>query len=194
MVVRRFTGRVLSFRTTCERVMSDVWDDVTYAQVLGTDDIGARQLEEVCVGAASFDRELTSLGLIDAVDATPEVQAAAEEERQLLATYGAIRERLRAARAAAEKAVYEARLPRRGRQVVVARGRKVAKGTEGEVIWYGEGKAYGYGQRGEMRVGIKLASGEVVWTAAANVDVVGAPPAPVYKAKVDVRTAWKQAA
>lgn len=91
-------------------------------------------------------------------DATPEVRAAydrylarrAEEARKARAA-----EREREAHA-------EALEPVKGAMVEVFKGRKVAKGTTGVVIWAGEGH---WGPR----VGIKDADGEVHWTAATNV-------------------------
>lgn len=87
------------------------------------------------------------------VDATPEVleayaayTKAREEERRL------------------EQATRSAKMVRRGVPVVVVRGRKVAKGTAGEVFWVGESN---WG----TRVGFKTATQEVVWVSAANVEV-----------------------
>lgn len=88
------------------------------------------------------------------VDATPEVRAA----------YDAWCEALRAeadARIAAERAAE----PSKGKAVRVVRGRKVPVGTEGDVIWYGDGR---YGKR----VGIRDNNGTVHWTAAGNVEVI----------------------
>jgi hypothetical protein len=63
----------------------------------------------------------------------------------------------------------------------VVKGRKVAKGTEGTVIWVGEGKYYGpvpryrstaWSTKGALRIGLKDAEGTVHWTAASNVEVL----------------------
>lgn len=58
----------------------------------------------------------------------------------------------------------------KGTRVRVVRGRKVAKGTEGVIIWLGSstymGKTVG-------RCGIKDDKGTVHWTATANVDTIG---------------------
>lgn len=70
-------------------------------------------------------------------------------------------------RAAANKAM-EATTPRKGKTVTVVRGRKVAKGTTGYVIWEGEDNY------GKARVGIKDEAGEVHWTAASNCQVIPA--------------------
>lgn len=109
-----------------------------------------------------------------AVDATPEVVAAYE------AFCDAARKREREAREAADAA-----LPKRGRRVRVVRGRKVPRGTEGEVIWYGAGKNFGpvpryrggWSTAAPMRVGIKDVAGTVHWTAASNVEVIVAEEA-----------------
>lgn len=103
------------------------------------------------------------------IDATPEVRAKAA------AWYAA--RRLEALKAeAAEKA----RTPAVGKLAKVVRGRKVAKGTEGTIIWVGEGKYYGpipryrsaaWSTKGALRVGLKDAAGTVHWTAASNVEV-----------------------
>jgi hypothetical protein len=67
----------------------------------------------------------------------------------------------------------EAVAPRKGRQVQVVRGRKVPIGTTGEVIWYGEGQAYGYSRYPKMRVGFKVTpDAEPIWIDASNIEVV----------------------
>ena len=58
-------------------------------------------------------------------------------------------------------------MPEKGKTAEVFKGRKVAVGTSGEIIWCGEGK-WGW------RVGIKDAAGEVHWTAMSNVRVTDA--------------------
>jgi hypothetical protein len=104
------------------------------------------------------------------VDATPEVRlkAAAYYAKVNLAS------RLNAAAAAAST-------PAVGKLVKVVKGRKVAKGTEGTVIWVGEGKYYGpvpryrstaWSTKGALRIGLKDAEGTVHWTAASNVEVL----------------------
>jgi hypothetical protein len=84
-----------------------------------------------------------------------------------------------------------------GKTVVVARGRKVPKGTTGVVIWEGAGFdphahtrnwRYSYSPPAPTRVGVKDAAGTVHWTASKNCDVTEAPvvaaeaPAPVVAA------------
>jgi len=70
----------------------------------------------------------------------------------------------------------------KGDEVEVVKGRKVAKGTRGFVIWMGEGfSPRGFNRHGwgnyrngptPARVGIKDEAGTVHWTAASNVEVV----------------------
>lgn len=89
------------------------------------------------------------------VDATPEVIAAWTAWR-VQRSYERIR----------WEAERRAKVLERGRDAKVVKGRKVPVGTVGQVMWVGENK-FGPGQR----VGLRLASGEVVWTNADNVEV-----------------------
>lgn len=97
------------------------------------------------------------------VDATDEVKAAATAYLEKW-IYGGL--------VAANET--NARTPEKGRTVEVVKGRKVAKGTTGEVIWYGKGRKFSPSkwETAPMRVGIKDADGEVHWTNADNVEVV----------------------
>ena len=73
----------------------------------------------------------------------------------------------------------------KGDIVEVVRGRKVAQGTTGTVIWLGEGREsmLGTWRCGRTRLGVKDATGTVHWTAASNVLVTQeAPYAPAPKA------------
>ena len=67
-----------------------------------------------------------------------------------------------------EAAEAEAKKPLKGRTCKVVRGRKVPQGTTGVSVWYGADKW----DKTRMRVGLKLASGEIVWTAASNVEAI----------------------
>lgn len=103
------------------------------------------------------------------VDATPEV-------REKAAAFFAARNL--ESRIAAAKV--EAATPTKGKAVKVVKGRKVAKGTTGTVVWYGEGRYFGARPRfrngwnvaGPLRVGLKDAEGTVHWTDASNVEVI----------------------
>ena len=98
------------------------------------------------------------------IDATPDVLAAYESYRADLA---ASQQRARDAQ--------EAATPRAGKTVRVVKGRKIAKGTVAQVVWYGPGRIYGGSARRQgtppMRVGLKI-NGERVFTDAANVQVI----------------------
>lgn len=63
----------------------------------------------------------------------------------------------------------------KGDVVTVVKGRKVAHGTTGTVIWVGAGIRRGYYGPAPVRFGIKDAEGTVHWTSAANVEVVEIP-------------------
>jgi len=153
-----YAGRVLHIDTTLDRVMSDVWEYMTYATVW--DDAEGRPTKvflrgEGCETSAEAE-----------VDATTETVAA----------YDAWKAARAAEKAAADEARLEAqaearvREVRRGCRAVVARGRKVAKGTEGRVFWLGQGD-YGW------RAGLETDDGQTVWVALSNLDRV-LPPKP----------------
>ena len=74
-----------------------------------------------------------------------------------------------------DRAASKARKVAKGKFVRVVKGRKVPKGTEGEVFWVGPGKAYSYyaAKYGVPdRVGFKTADGTTYWTAASNLEVL----------------------
>jgi hypothetical protein len=92
------------------------------------------------------------------IDATPDVAAAWQAK---LAQERADRERL--------QELVDAAMIVKGKPVRVARGRKVPIGTEGTIGWVGW-QTYGY--RKTLRIGIRTADGEMIFTAASNVNVV----------------------
>ena len=98
-----------------------------------------------------------------APDATPEI----------MEKYDAWREVKRLEAKAAREAI-EAATPYVGKTVVVTAGRKVPKGTEAIVRWYGVGRAFSYyeSKNPTMRVGIQTANGTMYYTAASNVTVI----------------------
>lgn len=110
------------------------------------------------------------------IDATPEVVAAYHEYRERKRVEYAVKQARR-----------EAKVPRKGRLVRVARGRKVPIGTVGTVAWIGDDKYWrgwsgrnawvldqlAYVELGRYRVGIDTDNGRV-WTNAKNVEVVEA--------------------
>lgn len=72
----------------------------------------------------------------------------------------------RARAADAAKAARDEVFALRGQTVEVTSGRKVPKGTRGEVFWVGEGNYGGY------RLGLKETDGTTHWTAATNVTLL----------------------
>lgn len=153
-----YVGRVLDIYGKCERIMSDVWDTVSYAVVL-LDDGSTKTIH---LGTSEFGWDY---------------EAKVDADAQTIADW-------KARVAAAEKAAHEARMkfeaeerakqyeadckrsalaPIKGRTVTVTKGRKVPVGTTGVVVWEGSDS-----YRGEARIGIKDASGHVHYTAASN--------------------------
>lgn len=97
------------------------------------------------------------------VDATPDVIAKAN------AYAAALRfEDLKTAAAAA------ARKPAIGKTVKVVKGRKVPKGTVGDVFYAAPGRKFSYYDRPADRIGLRTADGATFFTAASNVEVVDA--------------------
>ncbi len=143
-------GNTIKIHTVNEQIMSDVWEDVTYAfgydPTLGT-------FRNAPLGRGEYAEE----------DASDEVLALHEE---WLTRQKAAKEALQAYQAADHRA-REAAVVRHGRTVEVFKGRKVAKGTQGVVCWVGE-------TRWGWSVGIKVdGSDKLTFTDKANVRVVG---------------------
>jgi len=112
-----------------ERIMSDVWDIGTFVKVWNPEQ---QRPERFCLGWYNdHGREATS-----EVDATPEVLEAfaAYEARQAAEKA----EREAAYREAERQAEHDR--PARGKIMQVVRGRKIPKGTVGEVVLTGEGQ------------------------------------------------------
>jgi hypothetical protein len=159
MVFESHVGKVVDIDSREERIMSDVWDYVTYATVL-TDD-------------GEFFTRGVGHGNKATVDASPALLAKYKEHVALAAEWAKRTAARAAAKAEKLEAARLAATPFAGKTVVFTKGRKIPKGTKGTVIWFGTGKKYGYGYGpAPMRVGVKDASGTVHWTAATNVTVV----------------------
>lgn len=142
-----YAGRVLD--VGC-RVDSLFESDEYFAVVLGED---GRE-ERVTTGVRPWMMAPGGYSVNEAaIDATAEVIAAARAS--------AVAELTRAAAYASAKAAAEVVT---GKRVRVAKGRKVAVGTEGECFWLGETQ---YGRR----AGIRDDQGQVHWTAYDNVEV-----------------------
>lgn len=117
-------GRVLSVYNREYRALSDVYTNATFALVVDPND----QVVEIMVNA---NFELDVSGGRATVDATAEcLQIKAEHDRKIAAAREA---REAAARQAREEE--ERNRPVKGKQMVVARGRKVPVGTVGTVAY-----------------------------------------------------------
>ena len=132
------------------RVMSDIWDDIHYAIYVDPVE-GIREV--------SCERDAVVL------DATPEALD--------LAAALSARDAVSLARgrydARTDEILHEAGVVERGTRVVVARGRKVPKGTAGEVFWVGSTR---WGWRvGFTPDGVENDGNNGTFTALSNVDV-----------------------
>lgn len=152
-----YEGATLGTTGRDERIMSDVWAWTTYAVVW---DAAEAKIKEVAIGNSEFGSYGEAV-----VDATADARSAALE----YLTAKELEARTRAHDRRVDEIVYAASRPAVGRDVVVARGRKVPKGTVGTIFWVGEST---YGYRRTLRVGLRTADGETHWTAAANCDVL----------------------
>jgi len=149
-------GLVISERyTRCVRVMSDIYSDETYCAVWNPE---TGQIDNVHINSC-FELFTGPYG-VAVPDLTDEYKEAMEDK-------------VRADKKAREQARLDAQIkeaekqwdaPVKGKKMQVFKGRKVPKGTEGEVIWVGASR-YGRG----LRVGLKDAEGTVHWTDAVNV-------------------------
>jgi len=142
-------GQVVATYSEC----ASLWEADRWFAVVAIDDgyetvsLGSQRW-----GSGSLERDVA------AIDVGAEVaEAYAGYLAEKRAREAATAERLR--REAEERRVAK------GKRVRVVRGRKVARGTEGVVIWRGQSNYGGY------RIGIKDAAGEVHWTAESNVEV-----------------------
>lgn len=148
-----YDGKVVGFHVDRSvRIMSDVWEDLHYAEVW---DDSTQSIKRVHIGTTGWDFEGAAT-----VDASPEDMAKAHEYRvaQLIKTYHAENERR------INSAVERATTVEKGKEIEVVRGRKVPIGTRGECFWMGE-------NRWGVAVGIRLANGEAAFTAITNVIV-----------------------
>lgn len=165
-VDRLFVGATLALHYNSTRVMSDVWENIPYATVYNADS-----------GAVEIVWRDRDSAATDTVDATPDVIAAAND--WLLKTATANRKASWDSKV--DAAVARAKAVEKGKTVVVVKGRKVPKGTTGEVFWVGPGKNFGpvpryrggWSVKPDLRIGFN-AAGVTHWTAATNVEVVNA--------------------
>ncbi|MFA6235448.1 MAG: hypothetical protein WC824_14830 [Bacteroidota bacterium] len=122
---------LVASETRCERVMSDIYSDETYAQVWNPE---KGEAEWIHINSC-FELFAGPRGLA-VVDATPETLKARDEWKAELDRKHQYEERLVAEYN--RKQAWDS--PERGKQMRVVRGRKVAKGTEGLVFWVREGR------------------------------------------------------
>ncbi len=120
--------------TTCERVMSDIYADVSHCKVWNP------ELKRAVTLDLGAHFELCSKFGTATVDAPAEILAeVARQAEEAKATAQAAQE---ARRAAEVKAAAEAALnaPEYGKVMVVTRGRKTLIGTVGKVFWMRDGR------------------------------------------------------
>lgn len=151
-------GLVLGKKTICQRVMSDIYSDETYAIVWNPE---KGETQNVHIGSC-FECFFGPWGSAE-VDATDETRSSLASHEAKKAAERAEIERV----AAAVRREEERKRPARGKTLRVVRGRKVPRGTVGECFWMGPDK-FGNG----YRVGIKDENGTVHWTAESNCEVV----------------------
>lgn len=147
-----FDGLIIGETSRTVQVMSDVWDTGRFAIYVDADG----SVKEYGLGVSEFGYE----GSVT-VDASPETFGKAFDYFYGIELDKANREFDRHV----SNVVADAASVAKGKDVVVSRGRKVAKGTTGRVFWMGDN---GWG----VSVGIETADGNRVFTAAKNVDVV----------------------
>lgn len=120
--------------TRCERVMSDIYADVSYCMVWNPE---TGRTEAICLG---HHFELCSTFGHATVDVDAATQATIDELAAEAARKAEVA-RKAAAEAATAKALVDAHnRVEHGKVMRVVRGRKVPKGTEGRVFWMRDGR------------------------------------------------------
>jgi hypothetical protein len=162
--IESFVGCVVDL---VERHVSRGWDDhdtLTYA-IVHTQGEGFSEVYVRCIGYG---------GDTATIDAPAEIVARYHSYVALEREFSRRLDILKDARKKRDADRKEASRVAKGRHAMVVKGRKVAIGTMGLVIWEGE-STYG------PRIGIKDAAGTVHWTAASNAVLVAAAlPAACY--------------
>lgn len=156
-----YVGRVMSVTTSCERVMSDIYADVTKARVVKEDgSVG-------CI-VLSYGFELCSLTLRGEADLHPYWDSL---NRAWMAVHELTRE-LETAASRMSHEIFNARTEtklglcalRKGDRLVVTRKCKGnANGDEGVVFWVGYDRF-----SGKLRYGFKTDAGETRWISAGS--------------------------
>jgi hypothetical protein len=152
-----YVGCVVSVTEESVQVMSDIFERHTYARVFDNETGAFKVVFLFSDYGGSYSDETRAA----TVDATESILALYEADKAVTAAKKA----LARAEEALEEALSEARRPGRGKTLKVVKGRKIPKGTVGTCFWIGNGD---YG----VRVGLKTAAGETLWTAASNCETV----------------------
>ena len=179
-----YEGAVLGTTFKIERVMSDVYASIFYAEVWT-----GSSVQRISYGNDEFGCEA-----VVTADATPEVLLAVAAWRETLAENARIVAQKAAERAEAERALLAKDVARdyvfairKGVRVktVARRGRNAPTlGTEGVVFWTGTS---GFGTD---RLGFKTDTGETVWTTLNNCQAI----VPGYDFNVEPAGGWENAA
>jgi hypothetical protein len=151
------SGLVLNTLYKEQRVMSDVYADVLYAQVW---DEEKQEVNTIYVGCPEMMGNQSYIAAI--VDATDEVKVKAEKYRKQQEEKRLIEERKREE----ERKQKELYTPSKGKTISVFKGRKVSIGTEGIVFWVGNDRF------GNTSVGFKDKEGKTFWSNIKNVKVI----------------------
>jgi len=137
-----YEGQVLAKYSQSERVMSDIWENVTYAVVWDFETCEAKHVVVHVTGGSKSTCEAT----IDAPDDLYEVY---EAYQKLLAAKRLLEQLDRDARVDRDEAQKAWDAVEKDKVMVVTRGRKVPKGTVGRVFWVDN-------YRNPYRVGLAL--------------------------------------
>lgn len=149
--VESYKGRVVQVRTQCERIMSDVWDDVQSALVYSPETKGEHGQYNDYKWVFVYCHGDTSVRFAKAVVDAPEGHLAAY-------TASVASEHARIEKMQQEIRESEARKwPSKGKVVEVVKGRKIPKGTKGLVFWEGNN---GYGNT--VGIAVTPEKGDVV--------------------------------
>lgn len=152
--VTKYEGLVLETSYKIKRVMSDIYADIYFAVVWNPD----TQAPETVETHSAF--ELDRRRAIVKVDATPEVRAAYKAYREAETKRFEAQEARRALENLVQNEFKRHCEPQVGQTVVVTRGRKVKKGTNGVIFWMKNGRA---GVRTSDRKDTKGQWADVVW-------------------------------
>lgn len=156
VLIAAHIGMTVGVFQRSEQVMSDIFEMFTYAVCY---DAATDSFKNVYVNS-----DYGTTAAYAEIDAEPELMVRYAEwkaEQEAMGAAGRFVSNLR-------EELESLHHIQRGRMIRVVRGRKVAKGTEGRVFWYGESR---YG----MRIGIETSTGERIFVDGRNIEVVVDP-------------------